>query len=62
MKGGTGENPGYSKTEPLEAGKGRKDGIKGRESQQALQVEREREGPHLDWQSIVVSNGEPAQD
>ena len=62
-EGQTGQNPGYSKMEPLELDKQGRHGRTGRrqETQQkkALQVERE---PHPDWQSVVVKVREPGQD
>ena len=67
LQGRTGINPGCSRTKQLgqdSAGEARTDGIRGRDHNKWEKHFSKREGPHPDpdWQSTVVSGGEPAQD
>ena len=57
LQGWTGINPGCSKMKQLgqgSAGEARKDGIIGQGHNKRKKCPRKR-GPHLDWQSVIVS-------
>ena len=62
MQGRSGINLGCSRTKQLgqdTAGEARKDRIRGRDYNEK-KVLSKREDAHLDWQSDIVSGGEPA--
>ena len=64
MQRQTGINPCRSKMKQLgqeSVGVARKDGIRGQDHERKKAFQQESR-PHLDWQSAVVSGGEPVQD
>ena len=64
LQGQSGLNPGCSRTKQLgqdSGGEVRKDGIRGWDQNKIKNTQQDR-GTHPDWQSVIVSSGEPAQD
>ena len=65
MEGQTGINPSCPRIRQLgkdSAGKARKDGIKGRDHNEGGKNTQQERGRHSDWEPVVVSCVEPAQD